>query len=46
VWGLRDTAAQTWVHPYVWLAGLMIGMPLLLYVPTHFLLSRWAPKAP
>lgn len=45
VWGLRDTAAQTWVHPYVWLAGLMIGMPLVLFLPTHLLLSRLAPRA-
>ena len=46
VWGMDDTAAQTWVSPYVWLAGLMIGLPLLVYTPTHFFLARFAPKAP
>jgi hypothetical protein len=44
VWGPSDNAAQTWVHPYVWVAGLMIGMPLLLFLPTHLLLRRFAPK--
>ena len=44
VWGPSDNAAQTWVSPSAWLAGLMIGMPLLLYWPTHFLLMRFAPK--
>jgi hypothetical protein len=46
VWGMNDAAAQTWVHPYVWIAGLMIGLPLIVFVPTHFMLMRYAPKAP
>jgi hypothetical protein len=46
VWGMNDAAAQTWVHPYVWTAGLMIGLPLIVFVPTHFMLMRYAPKAP
>jgi len=44
VWGMDDTAAQTWVSPYVWLAALMIGLPLV-FAATHFLLVRFAPKA-
>ena len=44
VWGLSDYSAQNWVSPAIWLAGLMIGLPLVLFVPTHFLLSRFAPK--
>jgi hypothetical protein len=44
VWGLSDYAAQNWVSPAVWLIGLMIGLPLLLFVPTHFLLLRFAPN--
>jgi len=44
VWGPSDYAAQSWVSPAVWLIGLMIGMPLLLFVPTHLLLLRFAPK--
>ena len=45
VWGLSDHAAQPWVSPYVWLAGLMIGLPLFAFAPVHFLLARFAPKA-
>jgi hypothetical protein len=45
VWGMDDTAAQTWVSPYVWLAGLMVLLPLV-FVATHLLLVRFAPKAP
>ena len=45
VWGMSDYAAQTWVPPYVWFAGQLIGLPLLAYVPTHFVLARVMPKA-
>jgi hypothetical protein len=45
VWGMSDSAAQHWVPSTVWLAGLMIGLPLLVYLPTHLLLMRFAPKA-
>jgi hypothetical protein len=45
VWGLRDTAAQTWVPAYVWFAALLIGLPLLAFAPTHFVLARVMPKA-
>jgi hypothetical protein len=43
VWGMSDSAAQSWVPPYVWFAGLLIGLPLLVYAPTHFALSRIMP---
>ena len=46
VWGMSDVAAQTWVSPYVWIAGLMIGLPLIVFIPTHLMLMRYAPKAP
>jgi hypothetical protein len=45
VWGMSDHAAQTWVPPWVWLTGLLIGMPLLVFVPTHFILMRVMPRA-
>jgi hypothetical protein len=44
VFGMNDAVAQTFVHPYVWFAGMMIGLPLLVYWPTHLILSRYAPK--
>jgi hypothetical protein len=40
VYGFGETA-QTWMHPLAWLAGLIVGMPLVCYVPAHFFL-RWA----
>jgi hypothetical protein len=45
VWGLSDTAPQTWVSPGVWVAGLMVGMPLLLFAPLHVLFRRIMPEA-
>jgi hypothetical protein len=45
VWGLSDTAAQTWVPASVWLTGLIIGMPLLLFAPVHLLFGRVMPRA-
>ena len=45
VWGMSDNVAQTWVHPYVWLGGMMVLMPLVLFLPIHLLLSRLAPEA-
>jgi hypothetical protein len=44
VWGMNDTTAQTWVSPYLWLAGLMLGLPLV-FALTHLLLARFAPQA-
>ncbi|MCP1833818.1 MULTISPECIES: hypothetical protein [Bradyrhizobium] len=43
VFGTSDRAAQGFVPPLVWLAGLMIGLPLLAFIPTHFMLRRAAP---
>ena len=40
VWGFSDNAPQSFVHPYVWVAGLMVGAPLLLFWPTHRVLVR------
>jgi hypothetical protein len=45
VWGLNDHAAQTWAPPFVWLAGLLIGLPLFAFAPTHFVLMRIMPRA-
>jgi hypothetical protein len=41
VFGMSDTAAQTWMHPRLWLAALMVGMPVVLFAPVHYLLGKW-----
>jgi hypothetical protein len=41
VWGMSSEAPQTWVRPWVWLAGMAIGLPLLIYGPTHLALRTW-----
>jgi hypothetical protein len=45
VWGTSDSAAQPWVPPYVWFMGLLVGLPLLVFAPTHFVLARMMPPA-
>jgi hypothetical protein len=45
VWGLSDTAAQTWVPPYVWFAAMLVGLPLIAFAPVHLLLARYMPEA-
>ncbi|MFO0800380.1 MAG: hypothetical protein U0804_23170 [Gemmataceae bacterium] len=45
VYGMDDNQAQTWVPPLAWLALLMAGLPLLVYLPTHLLL-KWLFRPP
>src|SRR5262249_2760666 len=40
VWGFSDTEPQHWMPPGIWVAGLMILLPALLFMPVHFLLRR------
>ncbi len=44
VYGFSDTEAQHWMPAGLWVVGLMILMPLILFIPTHFLLRRVMPK--
>lgn len=41
VYGFSDAAAQTWMPGWAWLALLFIGLPLLVFWPTHWVLQRW-----
>lgn len=45
VYGLSDAAAQTWISTKAWLGVMLVGLPLLVYIPTHFLLRRFRPLA-
>ncbi len=41
VYGMSETAPQTWMPPLAWLACLMIGLPLVMFLPTHAVLMWW-----
>lgn len=43
VYGFSPDEAQTWLSPNAWLMALMIGLPMLVYLPTYLLLKRWMP---
>jgi len=44
VWGLDDSAAQSWVPSGVYLAGWMLALLSVLYIPTHFALRKLFPQ--
>jgi hypothetical protein len=39
VYGLATDKPQEWMHPYLYLAVVMIAFPIVFYVPTHFALK-------
>lgn len=41
VYGFSDTAAQAWMPGWAWLALLFVGLPLLVFWPTHRTLQHW-----
>jgi hypothetical protein len=46
VWGFSDRHPQTWMPPKIWIAGLIVGLPIVAYAPAHFLFMRLMPPAP
>lgn len=44
VHGLSDAGPQTRMAPGLWLAALMIGLPVVLYLPTHLAFRALAPS--
>lgn len=38
VYGMSDTAAQTWMPGPAWFVLMLVGLPLLIFLPTHFAL--------
>ncbi len=38
VHGMSDTAAQTWMPQLAWFGTMLIGLPLLIFLPTHLAL--------
>lgn len=45
VYGLSDKEPQTWMDPRLWVAGMGLGLPLLVFLPTHVLLRQTMPVA-
>jgi len=43
VWGFSDTEPQGWMPPLAWVLTEMAALLLLLYLPVHTLLRRYAP---
>ena len=46
MFGSSDHAAQTWLTPHVWFGALLLGLVLLVFLPTHLRLRRLLPPAP
>jgi hypothetical protein len=44
VFGPNSETPQTWMHPLLWLAVVMVVMPVVIYLPTHFCLRRLMPQ--
>jgi hypothetical protein len=40
VYGMSDTGPQQWMPPLAWLGVMMVGLPLLFFIPTHLLLNK------
>ena len=38
VYGFSDDTSQTWMSPGLWLCTVLVGLPFLIYWPTHRLL--------
>ena len=45
VFGTSDYAAQHFVPAWLWFTGLLIGLPLIVFAPPHFVLRRIMPDA-
>lgn len=45
VFGMSGSVPQSFVPPLAWFAGLMIGLPLLAFIPSHLAMRRLAPQA-
>lgn len=44
VYGFSQKEPQKWMPPLQYLGLLFVGLPLLIFLPTHLLLSRFFPK--
>ncbi len=43
VYGMDGSEAQTWMPQLAWLGVMMVGLPAIVYLPSHLLLRWWNP---
>jgi hypothetical protein len=46
VYGLGDDKPQTWMPGWLWLALLLVFVPVCLYLPTHLVLCKLFADSP
>jgi hypothetical protein len=46
VYGLTDAHPQEWMSSQAWFALIMIGLPVVIFLPTHYLLNRFFGRSP
>ena len=44
VHGLSYDKPQTVMPPWLWLGIMLVGFPVVFYLPTHLALSAWFPR--
>ncbi|TWU02645.1 hypothetical protein [Stieleria varia] len=44
VFGMDDTQPQDWMPQWAWLSTLLVGLPALVYYPTHLCLKTFVPS--
>jgi hypothetical protein len=45
VYGLQDSHPQTWMAPRLWVLSVLAVNVGAFYLPAHFVLRRWFPRA-
>ena len=45
VYGLSDATAQIWMPGWAWFGLLLVALPVVILLPTHLFLCRFASRA-
>ncbi len=40
VYGFSDKVPQHWMNPSLFVALMMVAMPLVIFIPTHLILKK------
>jgi hypothetical protein len=41
IYGLSSTDPQTWMPGWAWQMLLIVGLPVVMFAPVHFVLAKW-----